>query len=190
MAVDGIHWTAHLHIDEYDVDQTAFAVRRSGLVAPQAAEFVRLGIRPSAEFDLPRNLLTTSGLTRVISLLIGGGGQAASNTAARIGVGNGAGTAAVGDGDLSAAVGSTNRWFQTMDATYPQAAAAVATFKSTFASADGNFAWNEWGIDIGSPTVSSGSTVNAVLLNHKTSAGAGTKSSGTTRVATATITLS
>lgn len=190
MSTDSIKWHAHLSIQEFDQEQTSYAVRRTGLVAPSGADFEHLGIAPARLIEVERNLLTTAGLTRIMSLIIGAGGQAATNTAARIGVGNGGGTAAIGDNDLSASTGSSNRWFQVMDASYPQASGAVATFKSTFASADGNFTWNEWGIDIGTPTVTSGTTVNATLLNHKTSAGAGTKTAGTTRVATATITLS
>jgi hypothetical protein len=58
-----------------------------------------------------------------------------------------------------------------------------------FGTADGNFAWQEWGIDIGTATVSSGNTVNAVLLNRKVASN-GTKASGQTWTATATITIS
>jgi hypothetical protein len=76
-----------------------------------------------------------------------------------------------------------------MDATFPSTSAGVITFKSTFASADGNYAWNEWGIDIGTPTVTSSATVAACLLNHKTSAALGTKTAGSSWAFTATITL-
>jgi len=189
MSTDTLSWTAHLAVEKFDQEQTAEAIERTGLAAPSGADFARLGIGPADVVEVARNLITTAGLTRITALILGAGGQAATNTAARIGVGNGAGTAAVGDADLSASAGSTNRWFQVMDATFPTSAAGVMTFKSTFASADGNFAWNEWGIDIGTPTVTSAATVNAVLLNHKTSAAVGTKSSGTSWVATATVTL-
>lgn len=77
-----------------------------------------------------------------------------------------------------------------MDATYPSTSGAVLTARSTFGSANGNFAWNEFGIDIGTPTVTAGTTVNAVLFNHKTSIAQGTKASGLTWTATATITFS
>jgi hypothetical protein len=137
--------------------------------------------------EVPGNLLTTAGITRLVSLLTAGGGQAVTTTAARVGVGNGVGTAAIGDTDLSASAGSTNRWFQTCTVTTPS---NVLTLSATFASADGNFAWNEFGIDIGTPTVTSGNTVNATLLNHKTSIAQGTKASGQTWTATATVTFS
>lgn len=192
MTVDAVMWNAHAHIDKWDQEQTKWVQNRSGLVSPAAADFIALGVKPAEEVDAPGNLLTTAGLTRLVSLFIAAGGQAPTNTSARTGTGNGAGTAAVGDTDLSAAAGSANRWFQIMDATFPSAAAAVATFKSTFGTADGNYAWNEWGLDVGTPTVTSGNTVSAGspgLLNHKTSAALGTKASGSTWAFTTTITF-
>lgn len=135
------------------------------------------------------NLLTTAGLTRITSLITGGGGQAVTNTSARLGVGNSTTAAAIGDTDLAASSGSTNRQFYVMDATYPTTSAGVITFRSTFASADANFVWNEWGVDVGTPTVANGTTVAALLLNRKV-ASMGTKASGASWTLTATITLS
>lgn len=129
--------------------------------------------------DGGENLITTAGLTRLVSLLAGAGGIAITSTTARLGVGDGAGTAAIGDTDLGAVAGSTHRQFVVMDATYPSVAAAVITLQASFTSALGNFAWNEWGIDIGAATVANGTTVSATLFNHKTSAALGTKSTGT-----------
>lgn len=183
---DTVKWDVAFRIDRYDQD----AVARSGLAAPTAEDFERLGIAPTETSEVLANLLTTAGLARLTSLLTGGGGQAVTNTSARLGVGNGAGTAAVADTDLSAAAGSANRWFQVMDATYPQVSNGVVTLRATFASADGNFAWNEWGIDVGTPTVTSGNAVAALLLNHKTGIAQGTKASGQVWTATATITFS
>lgn len=180
-------WRVHAIAHKWDDDQVAWVRRKTGILTPSGdvlAQHVKPEVAESAG-----NLLTTAGLTRLTSLLIGGGGQAATNTSARLGVGNGVGTAAIGDTDLSASSGSSNRYFQPMDATYPQTAAGVVTFKSTFASGDANFQWAEWGIDIGTPTVTGGTTVNACLLNHKTSAGLGTKASGSWALTT-TITIS
>lgn len=137
--------------------------------------------------EIPGNLVTTAGWTRIVTLITAGTGNLISSTTARLGVGDGAGTAAIGDTDLSASAGSTHRWFQTGTVTAPS---NVLTLAAVFASADGNFAWNEMGIDIGTATVSSGNTVNAVLLNHKTSIAQGTKASGQVWTATATITFS
>lgn len=188
MTGDSMKWTGALTVEKYDEDQTAAAIERTGLTAPKAADFAALGMLPREVVETGPNLITTNGLNRVVNLLIGSG-QAATNTAARIGVGDSTTAAAAGDVDLGASAGSTHRFFMTMDATYPQVSGAVATFKATIGSSDGNFAWQEWCIDIGTPTVTSGTTVNALMLNHKIASN-GTKSSGTSWVATATITLS
>jgi hypothetical protein len=186
---DAVKWQAHLTIEKWGEVETAELTRILGH-APKPEDFHAYAVRPFEVAQVANNLLTTAGLTRLTSLLTGGGGQALTNTACRLGVGNGAGTAAVGDTDLSAAAGSANRWFQVMDATYPSAAAGVVTFRATFGSGDGNFAWNEWGIDVGTPTVSSGNTVAALLFNHKTAIAQGTKASGQTWTATASVTVS
>jgi hypothetical protein len=182
-----IDWHAQLHIRRWDEDQTRRAQRATGLANPDAAVFDGLGIAAYDESTVDRNLLTTAGIGRIVTLLNAGTGNLIATTTARVGTGNGAGTAAIGDTDLSASAGSSNRWFQTCTVTVPS---NVITAAATFASADGNYAWNEWGIDIGTATVTSAATVNAVLLNHKTSIAQGTKASGQTWTATATITLS
>lgn len=184
---DAIDWHAHLRVDRFDEDQTGWVQRRSGLRAPQGSDFAALGVRPYLSTDVDANLLTTAGIGRIVALINAAGGNAVTSTTARVGVGDGAGTAAIGDTDLSASAGSTHRWFQTCTVTTPS---NVLTLAATFGTADGNFAWNEWGADIGTATVTSGATVNAVLLNHKTSIAQGTKASGQTWTATATITIS
>ena len=180
----GIQW----NVLKYDEAATAWLTRRLGR-DPQYLDFRAEKIIPFEVGTVERNLLTTAGLTRITSLIIGGGGQALTNTSGRIGVGNGAGSAAIGDTDLGAAAGASNRYFQPFDATYPTVLAGVITAYATFASANGNFAWNEFGIDIGTPTVAGGTTVNAVLLNHKTSIAQGTKTAGQSWTAQATITI-
>ncbi len=183
-------WRAHACVEKFSPDQAEWLLARlPAQRRPQRADFAAYGITPDDVAEAANNLITTAGLTRITSLIIAGGGQAATNTASRLGAGNGSTAAAVGDTDLSAAAGSANRWFQIMDATYPQVAAGVITFRATFASGDGNFAWNEWGVDIGTPTVSSGNTVAATLLNRKV-ATLGTKASGAVWTLTATLTLS
>ena len=177
-------------VERWDDDQTRWAQERSGLVTPSAAHFHALNVKPYSTSRVDGNLLTTAGLTRITALLTAAGGQGVVATSTRLGTGDGAGSAVVGDTDLGASAGSTHRWFQIMDSTYPQVAAGVLTVKSTFASADGNYAWNEFGIDVAAPTVSSSAVVSALLLNHKTSIAQGTKASGQTWAATATLTLS
>jgi hypothetical protein len=187
-AADAIRWRPMATVEKYDEDQTAWLRNRSGILSPMARHFEAAGLTPYEVVEAPGNLLTTAGLNRLTSLMIAGGGQGATNTATRLGVGNSTTAAAVGQTDLQAAAGSTNRWFQVMDATYPQQSNGVLTFKSTFATGDGNFVWNEWCVDIGTPTVSSGNTVSALMLNRAVQS-LGTKVSGSW-VLTATITIS
>jgi hypothetical protein len=188
-AIDPINWQCNWGVQKWDEDAVAYLTAKLGRT-PAGADFEAARIAPYEEVVVERNLLTTAGLTRITSLITGAGGVAFTNTTARIGVGNGAGTAAVGDTALSAAAGSANQWWQIMDATYPTTAAGVITAKSTFASADGNFAWNEFAIDINTATVASSAVTGGIMLNHKTSIAQGTKTSGQSWTASATITLS
>jgi hypothetical protein len=179
-----IEWFTH----KFDSEMTSWLTERLGR-EPLFADFANEQMKPFEVGHVEKNLLTTAGLGRITNLITGGGGQALTNTSGRIGVGNGAGTAAIGDTDLSASAGSANRWFRVFDATYPTISGGAITAYATFPSADGNFAWNEYGIDIGTPTVTSAATVNAVLLNHKTSIAQGTKTAGQTWTAQSVITI-
>lgn len=182
---DGIRWRVQLEVDKFTDDAVMLLARRLGRT-PTGTELIE-SVLPREHLEVAGNLLTTAGLNRLTSLLIGAGGQALTNTATRIGVGNSSTAEAVGQTDLQAAAGAANRQFKVMDATYPQQANGVVTARSTFATGEANFVWAEWGLDIGTPTVADGTTVNALLLNRKVQA-MGTKASGSW-VATATVTF-
>lgn len=188
---EDLQWSSTSLVEKFSPTQVVYATAKLGH-DPSADELRYLCGEPEEGIheDVTSNLLTTAGLTRLTALLTATGGtQAVTATSARLGVGNSSTAATVGDTDLGAASGAGNRQFYAMDATYPTVAAGVLTVKSTFASADANFVWAEWGIDIGAPTVTNGTTVNACLLNHKIAA-LGTKASGSAWGLTATITLS
>lgn len=185
---DFARWSPVAVVEKYDDDQARWVARKSGMLSPIGSDFEALNVRPYETVERAGNLLTTAGLTRLTSLLTGAGGTAVTATTARLGVGNSATAAAVGQTDLQASAGSGNRQFKVMDATYPQTAAGVLTVRSSFATGEGNFAWAEWGIDIGTATVTDGTTVNAALLNRAVQS-LGTKVSGVW-VLTATITIS
>lgn len=175
MRLESIKWMPRARVDKYEQEGVEFVQRKTGILAPSADVLEHFGVRPYESREVEGNLLTTAGLTRLTALLTANGGtQAMTNTSVRLGVGDGAGGAAVGDTNL----GGTNKWFQIMDATYPSSAAGVVTYKATVGNSDGNFAWNEWGLDIGTPTVASSNTVGPCFFNHKTSAALGTKASG------------
>lgn len=183
-----IQWRVSAHIDKYDPDQVDYALAITGARSLTGDELASIVGKPADTYDSDGNMLLTAGLNRLTSLMIAGGGQALTATACRIGAGDSVTAEALGQTDLQAAAGSTHRWFQVMDATYPQQANGVLTFRSTFGTADGNFVWAEWGIDVGAPTVTSGNTVNALLLNRKVAA-QGTKVAGAIWTPTITITI-
>jgi hypothetical protein len=66
-----------------------------------------------------------------------------NNANSFIGVGDSTTAFAVGQTDLQAA---TNKLRKAMDATYPTGAANVISWRSTFATTDANWAWQEWGV--------------------------------------------
>lgn len=180
------HGTTDWLFERWDQDQTRWASRRSGLAAPQGADFHRLKIKPYSTTEHHGNLIVNAGWTRLMNLLTNQGAtQAYDATHTRIGAGNGVTAAAYTDADLAAAAGSANRWFQLVSGAGTLGTRTLA-WSATFASADGNFTWAEFGIDNG---LASGNTVTAPMLNRAVSA-QGTKASGQTWTATATITWS
>lgn len=182
---DKLGWQCNWLLRKYDEKATRKAEKVYGY-APKDEDFWELGLQAFEERLTRGNSLTTAGLGRIATLLNAGTGNLIASTTARVGAGDGSTAFAIGDTDLSAAAGSTHRYFMTCTVTIPS---NVLTFAASFGSADGNFTWSEWGIDIGTATVSAGTTVNAVLLNRKVASN-GTKASGQTWTATATITIS
>jgi hypothetical protein len=154
---------------------------------PHAIDFQTFGVTPYRVSEVVGNLITNAGWTRLMNLLTNQGAtQALDATHARIGVGNSNTAEAYTDTDLGAAAGSANRWFQLVSGAGTLGTRTLA-FSATFASGDGNFAWNEFGLDFGT---ASGNTVTAPLFNHKAGIAQGTKASGQSWTATATITFS
>lgn len=196
-------WT----VQRWDEEQTQYAMRRLGelgialpahiseaegnyagysvAIAPEV--FRQFGILPYSVTEVIGNLITNAGWTRLMNLLTNQGAtQALDATHARIGVGNSNTAEAYADTDLNAAAGSANRWFQLVSGAGSLGTRTLA-FSATFGTADGNFAWNEFGLDFGT---ASANTVTAPLFNHKASIAQGTKASGQTWTATATLTFS
>jgi len=120
--------------------------------------------------------LTTAYRDYVASLTTGTG-TAFNNASSYIGVGDSTTAFSAAHTDLQAA---TNKLRKAMDATYPQVATNVITFRSTFATSDANFAWQEWGVF----NASSAGT----MMNRKVES-LGTKTSAQTWQFTVTITL-
>lgn len=125
------------------------------------------------------NLLLNEGITRLLNLLIGGGGTAFNNASSYLGVGDSTTAAAATQTGLQAA---TNKLYKAMEATYPSIAAQTVTWRSVFGSSEANFAWQEF-------TVANGNSDASENLNRKVSA-QGTKASGQTWQLDLTITFS
>ena len=174
---DDVRWRVHWTVDKYDGDWTPEQIAAGDA---ESALYERL--------EREGNLLLTGGASVLWEALIGNGtgtaGQALTffnNANARIGVGDSTTAAAVTQTGLQAA---TNKLLKAMDATFPShtdststAGAASVTFKSTFGTADANFAWQEWVVDNGTRT-----------LNRKVES-LGTKTSAATWALTITLSL-
>jgi len=187
-STDSDRWRVRATVDKYDSDQSLWALNRASAVWLPGDQLRAMVGPPSGSVAVNGNMLLTAGVTRLMSLFTGAGGQALTNTATRVGVGTSTATEAMNQTDLQAPAGAANRWFQVMDATYPQQTSGVITAKGTFGVSDANFAWNEWGIDIGNPTVTSGTTVNSCLVNRKRVT-LDVKAQGTMWVFTVTLTI-
>lgn len=86
------------------------------------------------------NGYTNTGGALLLDLLIAAGGTAYSNANAYLGSGDSSTAFAASQTDLQAA---TNKLRKAMDSTFPSRASQVMTFKSTFATGDANWVWNE-----------------------------------------------
>jgi hypothetical protein len=190
---DGLKWHAFAHVDKYTPEQTRELTKILGY-EPKAADFARLSVSPDSMSEADGNLLTTAGLQRITNLIIGSG--AAAFTAAQAVVGVGATSTAATIADTSLGSNGASAWYQIADSA-PTAVNGVLTTISTFASGNGNFAWQEWCWVVSAGTVTAGATLDSThpgatsnqMLNHKI-ASLGTKVSGAVWVFTTTVTLS
>ena len=142
--------------------------------------------------DMGENLMLNAGITVLLNLLVGAGGQTNfSATNARVGVGTSSTAAVATQTGIQAGA-----FYQGMDGTYPQVSSQTVTFRATIASGNGNQSWQEFIIDnyaatggtsytTSSPTYSS----TLVALNRLVS-NQGTKTSGQTWILTISVTES
>lgn len=163
-AHDAARWHASITVERFHGD---YASREDAIAAE------------GAPFDVTKragNLLLIGGVSALWEFALGNGTAGAgslallTNARARIVVGNG--TAAAVNTQTALQGGTTTP--KAMDATYPQHTdstgtdgARTITFRSTYGAAEGNHAWDEWGVDNGTR-----------LFNRKVEA-LGTKAGGT-----------
>ena len=110
--------------------------------------------------------VTDAGRNFMVASTVAAASTPFNNANSYIGVGDSTTAYAAGQTDLQAA---TNKLRVAMDATYPQTATNVVTFRSTFGTSQANFAWQEWGVFNAS---SAGTMLNRKVesLGTKTSA--------------------
>lgn len=171
-------WKIRWDVEKFDADAIDLVDPETRLWVPRRAPFEVVRI--------PGNLLLNAGIQRLEDLLIGAGGQALNNANSRIGIGNSNTAASASQTDLQAASGAGNRQFEVMDSTFPSRASQTISWKSTFATGEGNFAVEEVGVDAGTAAAT---TVTAPLLNRKVSS-LGTKTSAQVWQVTATLVIS
>jgi hypothetical protein len=125
------------------------------------------------------NLLLNEGINELFTLICSSSGTK-FDTGAYIGVGD---SSTAEDASHTGLQASTNKLYVAMDGSYPTyGTSQKATWRSTYTSANGNFAWNEF-------TVANGNSDSAKNLNRKVSS-QGTKQSGQTWEISLEITMS
>jgi hypothetical protein len=180
-------WSPAIRLDKFDPSDVERALRQgridrraveaefgqpvhgeSGLWAP-LVKIREAGIEPYETLHDEGNVLCNAGITVLLQRLHGISATAFAAASMRVGVGTGTTAATAADTDFTAANNTTNRWWRLPDSTYPSVSAQTATTVCTFASGDAQFAWQEWGIDQGTVTTTTGSNFGVVpaLLNHK-----------------------
>jgi hypothetical protein len=144
------------------------------------------GYAPDRIVHVRDNALLYNGINLLLKLLIGDSGQAYSNANAYLRVGNSS-TAVVAASQID--LQGASKAEVAMDGGYPSVSSNAVTFKSTFDSSTGNFAWEEVGVQNGA-TPGGGLATNGTvrLLNRKVQS-FGTKASGSSWTITLTITI-
>lgn len=184
MPVEAIKWNCHFVLRKYDVSAILDIVNQIDPLILGA--WIEQNLVPYEERHTD-NGLSIGGASALWQQLIGSGAITAFNNAnAYIGVGGGAGaTTAFADTQTDLQGASKTRKAQ--DATYPQHTDSTGTagsksiiYKSTFATGDANYAWDEWGLF--------NAAAAGRMLNRKVEA-LGTKVGTAIWTATATLSL-
>lgn len=121
--------------------------------------------------------LTDAGRDHLAADLIGETVTEFDNANAHLGAGDSSTAFDKSQTDLQAA---SNKLRKGMDATYPQRAVNVMTFRATYGTSEANFSWNEWGLF--------NALAAGVMFSRKVES-LGTKTSAQTWQFEATITL-
>ena len=124
----------------------------------------KAGLPPDEVVERKDNLLLNDGIEALLQLLTATGGTAFSSGNAYIGVGDSTTAATASQTGLQA---SSNKDYQGMESGYPLVTGQTVTFRSIWASAEGNFDWNEWTVANGPATRQRTSTGRLRHLEQK-----------------------
>lgn len=212
---DGIRWYPRVRVARYSPEQTAWATGRLGPVL-HGDQLRALFAEPEDGFAFDEgNNMVNGGLTNLINLLTGATPSGATGRPLSLGLGGGAaGSACVGVGtDVTTAFaatqahlanatgeGSSNSWYQSMDAGYPTLTSPnVINGQSTFQAGNANFVWGEWCYVSGAGVPTAGAVLGSVyatggsgaMMNRKIPASPlGSKMAGAAWVFQTTVTFS
>jgi hypothetical protein len=191
--MDDIIWRSSTLLEKFSPDQNSF-LRRKLSHEPTAEELRKFCGEPEDGVleDPHSNLLTTVGLNRITSLIIGGGGTSLAHATCLVGVSTSTTAATVADTILGAD-GSGNAQYVVADTSFPTQTNGVISSQSTFTSSLANFAWGDWGLVAATGATNSvtfaATGTSPVLINHKVQS-QGTKVSGASWVFQLSLTLS
>lgn len=110
--------------------------------------------------------LTNSGRDLLAQMIAGEATTPFNNANSYLGVGDSSTAFSAAQTDLIAA---TNKFRKGMEASYPQRAANVLTYRALFATSEANFAWEEWAL-FNDPTAGTMLCRKVESLGTKTSA--------------------
>jgi len=174
LTADRVLWSPVARVEKFSYED----LDRLGLLGVDGSALRAEGVESYETVTSKGNLLLNAGINRLATLVVGAAGQAYTNAFARLGVGDGTAAAVATQIDLQ----GVSKYFKSCDAGFPNASTAqTITAQATYDTNTANFAWNEWGIDLGGAgSGTSSATVGAPLLNRKVpSPSLGTKASGT-----------
>ena len=141
---------------------------------------------PYEVVDIDGNTALDVGLNKIWNLVAGDNTYPLSSAYSHIGIGNSSAAALRSQTGLLGSQTSYKSMDQQSGNSYPVIEDNIITFRAKFGPRDANFAWNEWGILNGDPTVRTDGSV--VQFNRKVQP-MGTKEAGSTWVIMCDISL-
>lgn len=172
-AGDGLKWHAEWQVKKY---RSASAEVLAGRVQPDEVVSGEGNLAMNGGVDVIwKRLITLKPSTGLASV------TSAFSTKAALAVGDSSAASTASQTDIQAAAGATHRVRRVMDSSFPShttgtsTTARSASFQVTFTTAQGNFAWKEWGL-FNTTSTSAGAFR---MLNRKVAA-LGTKTSAAT----------